>query len=786
MAEPMDYASRLLGLAGERQPALQQVQSPDPAPRPAAPQNQGPSYADRLLGTAPAEPIAAPKVGTVDPLAEPDAPGFWGRRLQDIRGRQDPRYKDLPAYDPGSDQAAQSALAQAKVLGPDDEGLGNIIKGQLGDRFVGLKEDANGYPIVTYRGEDGSEQSAYVNRPGLDGQDVDRSISAAIPYVAAATGVGRLVRGAGVMRQSIAQALAAGGTSLATDAAANAIGSDQGVSLGKAGVAAVAGGVGQAIAHPIDALVRRFVVEPSLFNRATRTLTERGAAVAKRLGIEPDDLSGKIGEEFARTYAKTGSAAQAQVHAQTRGQFDIPTTVGQRTKDPQALMNEKNMRYGVYGDAAKQTMTDFDRTQQSAIRDAAIGGTKPISGSRIPAEEATGIAPQLAPLRYRAQPDEVGSAIKESLQGAKAGARQAESEAWKGVSDITPKPEAFDLLPNAIGNRLGSLRVDDKLTPKAFAMAQDLDGYVAGKALTEGGPKVLGQTPVRTLDEMRRRLLATYRGTAEATDRAAAKGIYDGFNDWLSEAASKALINGDAKAAAQMRVARDVTRQIKDAFSPTGPDGKKTAGAALIERLFKADSGEGIVATLFGPNPVTSQPKQGAVEALGRIKQSFDAYLPKEVAKAAWADVKLANWLRLVQDKRGEVFSPQVMLNNLRGALANQPTLMKALYSPNELKIMRQFTGALARAAYKDPNPSGTASGVGVMGRELGTTIITAMGYQNGALSKMVQLLLGISGINRAAGGVAARTATSQAQGTSVRVPALGGISAGAVTPAGQ
>src|SRR4029450_1369932 len=125
--------------------------------------------------------------------------------------------------------------------------------------------------------------------------------------------------------------------------------------------ATLAGGVGQALAGPIDALVRKFIVEPSLFNRATQTLTERGAAVARRLGIDPEDLTGKIGQEFAKAYAKTRSGAQAQAAAQTDAQFGIPTTLGQRSKDPQALMNEKNMRYGVYGDAAKQIMTDFDK-----------------------------------------------------------------------------------------------------------------------------------------------------------------------------------------------------------------------------------------------------------------------------------------------------------------------------------------------------------------------------------------------------------------------------------------
>jgi hypothetical protein len=207
-----------------------------------------PSFSDQLLGGGPTTTATQ----QIDPFAEPDAPSWLGRRWQDIRGKQDPRYKDLPVYSGADDLVG---LANAKLLGPDDEGLANIIKHNLGDRFVGLKKDANGYPILTYRGEDGKEQSAYVNRSGLDWEDVDRGISGAIPYVASATGVGRLFKGAGAAWQVGTQALTAGATSAATDAGAAAMGSEKGIDAGKAAFATLAGGAGQALAGPIDALV---------------------------------------------------------------------------------------------------------------------------------------------------------------------------------------------------------------------------------------------------------------------------------------------------------------------------------------------------------------------------------------------------------------------------------------------------------------------------------------------------------------------------------------------------
>ncbi len=413
----MGYASRLLGLPEENPEPLQvqePVPRPAPIPRPGAEiplsPRRGLSYSERLLGIEPGRSAHPLDLIRASALAKPDAPTWLGRRWQDVRGKQDPSYKDLPVYDGGGVDV--TTMEQAKLLGPDDEGLANIIKSNLGDRFVGLKKDANGYPIVVYRGEDGKEISAYVNRPGLDLQDVDRSVSAAIPYIAAATGAGRIFKGVGLLGQVVAQAGAGGATSLVTDAVADGMGSEQGVSLGKAGVATAAGAVGQALSSPINAIVRKFIVEPSLFNRATQKLTERGAEAARRLGIDPDDLTGKIGQEFAKVYAKTGSGAQAQAAAQTDRQFGIPTTHGQRTKDPRALMNEKNMRYGYYGDSAKRTMDDFDRAQAEAIRDAALGGTK-----SIPVVERRIFTRRLALLRCsrrrgriggRGRPEELG------------------------------------------------------------------------------------------------------------------------------------------------------------------------------------------------------------------------------------------------------------------------------------------------------------------------------------------------------------------------------------------
>ena len=144
-------------------------------------------WTSELLG----EPTTSATPQNVDPFAEPDAPTWLGRRWQDLRGKQDPRYKDLPVYDGGGVDV--TTMEQAKLLGPDDQGLANIIQVKPWRQVRWDQEGRKRLPDPRLQGAGRvKEISAYINRPGLDLQDVDRGVSAAIPYVAAATGAGRI------------------------------------------------------------------------------------------------------------------------------------------------------------------------------------------------------------------------------------------------------------------------------------------------------------------------------------------------------------------------------------------------------------------------------------------------------------------------------------------------------------------------------------------------------------------------------------------------------------------
>jgi bifunctional N-acetylglucosamine-1-phosphate-uridyltransferase/glucosamine-1-phosphate-acetyltransferase GlmU-like protein len=101
----------------------------------------------------------------------------------------------------------------------------------------------------------------------------------------------------------------------------------------------------------------------------------------------------------------------------------------------------------------------------------------------------------------------------------------------------------------------------------------------------------------------------------------------------------------------------------------------------------------------------------------------------------------------MMLDKQGNMRSPQQLLNALQQAKTNQGSIVQELYSPAERLQMARLERALQTVVYRDPNPSGTASGAGAMVRELAESIGNT---------------LGVTGITKLAAGTALRPVINQ------------------------
>lgn len=761
------YSESLLGpsLVQEREPEIDPVTN---------------SYSSQLLGSPQSVPADVAPV-----QAEEKPKQGWGEWFtESIKGKHDPKYQGAGTVFEQFKDDLKNPTSIAALLGASDAQMADVIAHQLGDRLIRRERDSNGYDVFVTQGPDGLEQFGYVNAPGLDWQDVSRGVHGAVPYVVGGGLIGTATKGAALGWQALAQGLGAGATSVAGDAGQMPMGSEQGVELPKAAVMTGLGAAGPLVAGSGAYLWRRFVTEPKYFNRSTGQLTPLGEKAARDSGLDPAALTPELKKTFAKTYAANPKDASAAVNAVTDKEFGIPSTIGQRTKDSEQLLKEKAMRSGVYGPQAKEIIVGADEAQRAAVERATretIPGT--ISGS-----------PMQAP--FAATPAEMGERITTGLSAAQKAAKAEEKAAWDltkdmkvvvkkseepdvmtpmtGVKKTVTEMQAMPLLADSIKNNLGDLAdiYSPELTPTAFKMGAYLQDFIQGTAPSTKLHKSFGMTRKDTVDSVRKSIGLMVPDAETQADKAAARAVYRAYDDWMKQAADQGLITGDMAAVTQLRTARDISKEMRSIFEPR-EEGVLTPGGKLIEKILdSADTPERVVSALFsGPK---ADIKAGTVEAIANIKKGLDKYVDKTRAREVWNDIRLAHWAKITQGGNGELLGYQALRENLKNALNKQSTLTKSLYTPDEIAQLRRFVNELERITYKDPNPSGTSTGVAVFAKQFVGKLLDAFGG-------MGRTAFEISGLPRAHGTSLAKRAVGTALGkpkpdtsASIALPAIG------------
>jgi hypothetical protein len=749
--------------AQAQRPRPQQMQ-PQPAPQAPAPQAQPLDGVDLLFGTQTPQPAAPVQAAPADPMAEPDAATWLGRRKQDIMGKRDPRYANLPTIaevtirEGINNPVGESA---AWLAGTSDKGMANTYKDMLKDRYIGMKQDANGYPIVIYRGTDGSQQKAYVNQPGMDMQDVVRGGMGIAANVGAGRAIGGMTKGAALGWRALAQMWGQGATSLAQDAANTAMGGDEfdvRQTAVKAGLSGGFGAAGEFAGAAAGALMRKFVTEPGLFDKAAGRLTPKGAQAAKDAGLDPLQLSQELQQEFAKGMAATGNANMV-ANKITNREFGIPRTKGELTQDTGQLLKEQHIRSSNYGTGPAERLKALDEQQRQAIESAALGTITDGTGATRP-----GLAQQIAPGRTASDygKAELGSSIRQNTDEALANAKAKEDFAWSFVPrDVTPETGALTSLRQKLNDKLGAFPVTKG--GAAERMAQDLDAFLAGKA-PEKAASWINYDPKGNIDQFRKRLSAHLSDAETQTEKRAAGAMYDAFNEWVKDAAGQGLLKGaNPFDVGKMAVARGISREIHQVFE--GEQG--TAGARILaDVLKKADSAEGVVNALFtGP---TSQVKGGTMTALASLKKAYDTHLAPEAAKAAWDDIRLAYFLRMVQDKSGNVYGAQALQSNIKQTLGTQASVARMLYTPQELASMSRFAMSLQGIEKKNLNRSWSGVSAAGFARDFFSNMIAALGFN----SKLAQTVGNVAGARAVKTGYGHALASDAMSGSLPRLPA--------------
>lgn len=642
-------------------------------------------------------------------VADPTSPA-WARRQIDKRVGEvqqavsgPPGSRDLPAF--------ESTVRDALPIGPtgegipgvagavtwDDEQYGNVIKNLLGDRLVGTERDKNGYEIITYRGDDGKEYVAYVNKPGLDLSDVNRELAAAVPRVLAGLALGSAARGMGLGWLGRVMTAGTGEAALetGTDMAARGVGADPKVwdSILRTATAGGGGMLFEGLSGPVTRAWQKifgtgiYKVDP-----ATGKLSEGAAEVARMAGLDPDDMDRRLAEQFARQMRTAADPVEVGTSLRTQ-EFGIPTTQGQRTKRPDLLTTEEEMRRNQFGETARKTMEDLDQRQSDAVQRAV--------------DDSIGMS--LAPNQAGREAATTGSGVLRGVQKSKRQWDLMEDDLWGELGPMYPDPAGrAETLSPILNERLGTTLLDEASTPNAHRMMTLLENYTEGRP-TRPPYKLLTQESELSADDIRRQLKGMMDDAAPGSyDKGAAAKIYGAYNDWIDELADRAAMTGDAEMASKLRVARAFSKELHGLFEPKAA-GVPTTAAKKIGKLINPETTpEEALDTLLGRGAPTGSPPEGVVPTLRQVQRVLG-----DAGRGAWDDIRLAYWVKLTQGKQKNggwgVLSPIKLRGNINSALTNQKSVLDVLYSPEEQATMQRLAAALEDVTYTPPNPSGTS-----------------------------------------------------------------------------
>ena len=324
-----------------------------------------------------------------------------------------PSLRDFMGSQDGMGRMAK--LWPAMMMAGDQNKLKAAVQNNL-PGFVEFVKDGNDEPIVVFKDSTGKSQRAYLNRPGFSAQDTSRMIG----EVGALTGFGKLFgmgkAGIGIANNMLRAGGAGTSGSAAQDIAAGALSGEGpfesvlGVNPARAletgAFEAATLGAGELVmlaAPPLREMLSRGV---AVFDK-NQNLTKEAKRVFNELGIQYDQLTQKFKDELFKRVTSNSAidAREAAVLAESQSlPVPIDQTKGSVTGLPGDQLQEDMMRKGVYGEEAATRMQEFDINQQQQIDDnlseiqRLIAGDSPVINRGEGAAEAQS---ELARLRIR-------------------------------------------------------------------------------------------------------------------------------------------------------------------------------------------------------------------------------------------------------------------------------------------------------------------------------------------------------------------------------------------------
>jgi len=401
-------------------------------------------------------------------------------------------------------------------------------------------------------------------------------------------------------------------------------------------------------------------------------------------GVDVDAVTAQMAQETMQQ-ASTGvdPLEAARIAAAGTLPVPVPLTKGEVTGSAAQQIFEREAFKGVYGEGPSRIMRGVDAEKQAAL-----------------AQNVPKIQETLAGTSDVIQRGQAGAAAQANLANQREAAQRQANDLYtrargRGAAFMDPAG-ASSLVDEARMLVRDSYSVLD--APSTTAILDDLDEVVA-----LGGD-------INRVFQIRRQLV---NAGATSTDRSAAKAVNRLIDGKLEEMANNALISGDQEAVTAWAKAIKNYKTFKTTWdTPTGILSKLTEKVGKDGDTVLKISPEAASNAILG---VTNNNIINAGEST-RTLITLKKYLPKN----QWDGIRQEVFLNFAEKARKEsmgdkVFSGVSFNTSWKKFAENNIAAMKGLFSPEEIKLINQFSSVAARAtggASNTSNTSAAASGL--------------------------------------------------------------------------
>lgn len=572
---------------------------------------------------------------------------------------------DVPGVGFLERQRRGAMVGAGRLLNADDQAAVDIIRKQVPEAEFATAED--GAAVV--RGNP-QEPWRYINQPGLSGQDAVNFAGEAAKFAPAAK-VAAL--GGGLLSRVGLGAVASGTTSVAADAAAEPLGSEQGVNAGKAVAAAAGGGAGEVIGAAVGGV--------GAFIRSS--LSKKAANSAARKTV----LADKLAEETAQrsTLSRDGAFTADQLAEE----FSVRLTRGQAGGDTAQQAFESSALKGARGPEAQQVMEKFYSGQLGEIKAAAAS----FSGAANPRSQRDAIG-----LVQRGLSDAAGALDQEIDKAYEVTRSMKASLSVDGVQEMAQALRSVAPEEVAAESILSDPKRMARLYPQTTDAVAELKGVSERiAAFEQRSGTSLAAVDFRELERYRRTLNAAIdaaeKGSADRRGVTAMKAAFDG---WIDNAFARGMFSGDQEFLDAMQKARGLRTKYGAQFQQQGA--RDYAGKVISDILENDPTPEETMNLIFGGASLGA--KRGSSQAVHQLADILGRESPEFVAlKDAAIDRVMGRGL----GRGGDQLRIGSMIEAWNDALSGSGrSVMEEMFPPEDLKQMRQFVAVLKRI---EPKP---------------------------------------------------------------------------------